>query len=298
MSGDVTGHGRARGGVERRGVVLCGGRSRRMGRDKAWLPFDRERLLQRAVRVVGTAVDSVSVVARPGQDLPKLPPHVTVLRDDIPDQGPLGGLVPALRDSGDAPCFVTSCDAPLLRPAVLDLLFSSLGDADVAVAEAEGYTHPLCAVYRPSVRAIVEAMMAAGRLRPIFLYDEVPTVRVGEDALRAVDPALDCLRNVNDADAYEAALARAFPAIRVELYDLARARAATAGVTVRAATLGGALLALADAHPTLVPDVLDADGGLAPHWRASLGGERFVDDPATPLPPDTPILLLSALAGG
>lgn len=282
----------------RRGAVLCGGRSRRMGRDKAWLPFDRERLLQRAVRIVGEAVDAVTVVARPGQDLPALPPEVAVLRDDVPDQGPLGGLVPALRAAGDAPCFVTSCDAPLLRPEVPRLLFERLGGADVAVAEAEGYTHPLCAVYRPRVLPHVERMMAEDRMRPIFLYDEVPTVRVDEDALRAVDPDLDCLRNVNDTDAYETALARAFPEVRVELYDLARARAATACVAVRAATLGGALLALADLHPTLVPDVLDGAGGLAPHWRASLGGARFVDDPATPLPPDTPILLLSALAGG
>jgi molybdopterin-guanine dinucleotide biosynthesis protein A len=284
--------------VGRRGVVLCGGRSRRMGRDKAWLPFGRERLLQRAVRVVGEAVDAVTVVARPGQELPVLPGDVDVLRDDVPDQGPLGGLVPALRAAGDAPCFVTSCDAPLLRPEVPALLFDALGDADVAVAEAEGYTHPLCAVYRPRVRDRIETMMAEGRLRPVFLYEEVPTVRVGEDALRAVDPDLDCLRNVNDADAYEAALARAFPEVRIELYDLARARAATAFVSVRADTLGGALLALADDHPALVPEVLSADGGLAPHWRASLGGERFVDDPAAPLPPDTPILLLSALAGG
>jgi molybdopterin-guanine dinucleotide biosynthesis protein A len=269
-----------------------------MGRDKAWLPFDRERLLQRAVRIVGAAVDSVTVVARPGQDLPPLPPDVEVLRDDVPDQGPLGGLVPALRGAGDAPCFVTSCDAPLLRPAVLDVLFDALGEADVAVAEAEGYTHPLCAVYRPRVRENVERMMAEGRMRPVFLYDEVPTVRVGESALRAVDPDLDCLRNVNDTDAYDDALARAFPETRIELFDLARARAATACVTVRAATLGGALLALADRHPTLVPDVLSVDGALAPHWRASLGGERFVDDPATTLPPDTPVLLLSALAGG
>ena len=282
----------------RRGVVLCGGRSRRMGRDKAWLPFDRERLLQRAVRTVGSAVDSVTVVARPGQALPPLPPEVAVLRDDVPDLGPLGGLVAALRAADDAPCFVTSCDAPLLRREVPDLLFASLGSADVAVAEAEGYTHPLCAVYRPRVRGHVGRLLAAGRLRPIFLYDEVPTVRVPESALRAVDPELDCLRNVNDADAYEAALARAFPEVRVELFDLARARAATACATVRAATLGGALLALADHLPRLVPDVLTADGGLAPHWRASLGGAHFVDDPATPLPADTPLLLLSALAGG
>ncbi len=300
MTRDDVPRARGSGGAPRRGAVLCGGRSRRMGRDKAWLPFGGERLLQRAARIVAGAVGAgrVVVVARPGQTLPALSGDITVLRDDVRDQGPLGGLVPALREDDDAPCFVTSCDAPLLRAEVIDLLFAALGDADVAVAEAAGYVHPLCAVYRPRVRPLIESMMAARRLRPVFLYDEVPTVRVGEVALRAVDPHLHCLRNVNDADAYEMALAAAFPEVRIELFDIARARAGTACATVRAATLGGALLALADACPALVPGVLTADGGLAPHWRASLGGERFIDDAAAVLPPHTPILLLSALAGG
>ena len=55
------------------GVVLCGGRSSRMGRPKAWLPFGRELMLPRVVRLLGEAVGPVAVVAAPGQDLPPLP---------------------------------------------------------------------------------------------------------------------------------------------------------------------------------------------------------------------------------
>src|SRR5262245_12938417 len=97
--------------AHRRGaVVLCGGRSSRMGRDKASLPFGPETLLQRAVRIGSAAVEDVVVVARSGQELPPLPPHVRLAFDDVEDQGPLGGLGPGLRASRAEAAFTTSCD--------------------------------------------------------------------------------------------------------------------------------------------------------------------------------------------
>lgn len=180
-----------------------------MGRDKASLPFGTETLLQRVVRIVSGVVDEVVVVARPGQELPALPVGVGVVHDDVPDQGPVGGLVPGLRAIRAPVVFATSCDVPFLEPALIELLFARLGDDDVAVAEAEGYTHPLCAVYRRDVRSVLERLLAAGRRRPVFLYDEVPTLRVTADDLRAADPDLLSLSNLNTVDAYESALARA-----------------------------------------------------------------------------------------
>ena len=85
--------------------------------------------------------------------------------------------------------------------------------------------------------------------------------------------------------------------IRVELYEGARQIAGVAEVNVEAATLGEALDAVRALYPALEPRVL-IPGGLAPHWRASVGGKRFVEDPATPLEPGDAVLLISALAGG
>ena len=63
-----------------------------MGSPKAWLPFGDERLLQRVVRLAGTVAHAIVVVAAPGQDLPELPPDVTVVRDAVAARGPLQGL--------------------------------------------------------------------------------------------------------------------------------------------------------------------------------------------------------------
>ena len=264
-----------------------------MGRDKASLPFGPETLLERAVRIVSLAVEDVVVVARPGQELPPLPPHARVVFDEVEDQGPLGGLGPGLRSSRADAVFATSCDAPFLSIPLIALLFERLGARDVAVAESEGFTHPLCAVYRTRLAERVERLVAAKRLRPVYLLDEAPNVRVGEAELRAVDPDLRALRNCNTPEAYAAALADRRPLVRVELYDVARRLAGRERVDVDAATLGEAQAALSAASPALGRALADAT-----HWRWSLAGDRFVDDPATPLPDGASLLLLSAQSGG
>src|SRR5262245_46114604 len=78
------------------GVVLCGGQSSRMGRPKAWLPIGGETMLGRVVRLLGEVVSPLVVVAAPGQELPPLPPGVTVVRDPERGRGPLQGLAAGL----------------------------------------------------------------------------------------------------------------------------------------------------------------------------------------------------------
>ncbi len=85
--------------------------------------------------------------------------------------------------------------------------------------------------------------------------------------------------------------------IRVELYEGARVIAGVAETEVDAATLGGALTALARKYPALEPRVIES-GRLARHWRASINGRRFVDDPETSLKDGDAIVIVSALAGG
>src|SRR5512138_2999381 len=135
------------------GIVLCGGKSTRMGTSKALLPFGPETMLQRVVRLLTDVVSPIVVVAAVDQPLPTLPPEVIVTRDEQEGRGPLEGLragLKALPPQVDA-AYVTSCDVPLLEPAFVAHMLSLLGDHDIAVMEIDGFTHPLSAVYRRSV---------------------------------------------------------------------------------------------------------------------------------------------------
>src|SRR5437660_11771326 len=106
------------------GVVLCGGHSSRMGRPKAWLPFGDELMLPRVVRLLSEAVSPIVVVAAPDQDVPPLPPEVSIVRDEEKSRGPLQGLaagLEAVRGRADA-AYLSSCDVPFLKPAFVGRL--------------------------------------------------------------------------------------------------------------------------------------------------------------------------------
>ena len=97
------------------GIVLCGGKSTRMGRSKALLPFGPETMLQRVVRLLGSVVQPIVAVAAVDQALPTLPASVIVTRDERGGRGPLEGLragLKALPPEVEG-AYVTSCDVPL-----------------------------------------------------------------------------------------------------------------------------------------------------------------------------------------
>jgi molybdopterin-guanine dinucleotide biosynthesis protein A len=190
------------------GIVLCGGRSSRMGRPKAWLPFGDATLLQRAVRVLQTVVDPVVVVAAPGQDLPALPDGVLIARDDRDYLGPLNGLaagLAAIAGRADA-AYLSSCDVPFLRSTFVRRIIDRLGDADICMPYVDGYRHPLAAVYRLNVLPAIRALLAAGRLRPVFLCEAQSTRLLAASEFADVDPDLQSLRNLNTPEDYQAAL--------------------------------------------------------------------------------------------
>jgi len=193
------------------GIVLCGGRSTRMGVAKATLPFGPETMLQRVVRLLGTVASPIVAVAARDQVLPELPDNIVITRDEREQRGPLEGLragLKALPDSVDI-AYVTSCDVPLLVPAFAARMIELLGDHDIAVMEIDGFPHPLSAVYRRDTLPRVEALLAADKLRPVFLFDAVRTRRVRPEEMISVDPNLLTLRNLNTREDYLAALSEA-----------------------------------------------------------------------------------------
>ena len=192
------------------GIVLCGGKSSRMGTSKALLPFGAETMLQRVVRILSDVVAPIVVVAAADQELPQLPPSIIVTRDERQGRGPLEGLragLKALPSSIDA-AYVTSCDVPLLETGFVRQMIDLSNGYDIAVMEIDGFTHPLSAIYRRATLPSVEDLLANDRLRPVFLFEAMNTRRV-KPAEMTSDPDLRTLRNLNTREDYEQALAEA-----------------------------------------------------------------------------------------
>ncbi len=200
------------------GIVLCGGKSRRMGLSKALLPFGKETMLQRVVRIMSEVTKPIAVVKADNQSLPVLPDDILITQDRSPGQGPLEGIRMGLAaveqfPEKDAPvtqaAYVTSCDVPLLQPAWVSAVADRLGDADAAVVVEDGFRHPLAAVYRTSLIPVIDSLLDADKRRPLFLFDLIDTVTVSTQDLLGADPHLSSLININEPDDYLAALKQA-----------------------------------------------------------------------------------------
>ena len=182
-----------------------------MGRDKATLPFGPELMLERVIRLLSQVIElrRIVIVAASGQSLPPIPQSITVARDQQHGRGPLEGLAAGLAalPPDTKAAYVTSCDVPLLMPEFVSRMFEFLTDFEIAVPCEGDQLHPLAAVYRPSILEHVQKLLLADRLRPRFLFDEVKTRRVDVEELRAVDPMLHTLVNLNHPEDYRNALA-------------------------------------------------------------------------------------------
>lgn len=177
-----------------------------MGAPKALLPFQGEPLVARVVGILQPLFPRVLVVAAPGQELP--PVGADVVRDDLPGQGPLRGLVTGLRAAGGGFAFVASCDAPFLVPALVAFVVSAAAGSDAAVPRWAGRMHPLHAAYRVGILPVAEDQLARGELRLTSLLDRIRTSEIDEATIRRFDPEGWSFVNVNTPGEYAEALAR------------------------------------------------------------------------------------------
>lgn len=179
------------------GVVLAGGLSSRMGRDKAIIERDGITMLDHAIDLLRPHCREVLVMADPARYAPM---RATVLADERPGQGPLGGLVTALKRARYTRLVVLACDLPNINDRLLVHLKNAMvGEVDAVVPRHAGHVEPLAAAYHRHAIEAFERNLGAGRLRMSDALDAVRThyLAIGPGANGW--PA-DLFRNLNTPD--------------------------------------------------------------------------------------------------
>jgi molybdenum cofactor guanylyltransferase len=187
------------------GVLLAGGKSRRMGEDKRFLSVGEETLFARSLAVLRSVFETVSVVI--AQDSAALRSDVPVFRDLIPERGSLGGLYTGLKQAVTPYVFVVACDMPFLNPATIGYFTEVKGDYDVVMAKLENGLHPMHALYHRQCLPVMEDLMKAQELK-IQRLAAHPSLRVRlitPDELSAIDPDGRSFYNVNTPSDLETA---------------------------------------------------------------------------------------------
>lgn len=185
-------------------VVMIGGRSRRMQRDKWSLPFGDSTFLQTLIDI-GRSMGADLVVSighdqNPAKVIDHLGDDVAVVQDRHPNQGPLEGIRQSLfflEDRGIGKAFVTGCDSPELRPDVVRRLLENLDGNTAVVPRDSGHVFGLTAAYETGVWKVAERMLAEGRNRVTEFVRELNARQLDLESFRDVDPDLASFRNIN-----------------------------------------------------------------------------------------------------
>lgn len=192
------------------GVALAGGRSSRMGYDKATLLLDGRPLITRTVAQLRKLFTAVIVVGPPG--LATIIPDVPIVPDIRPGLGPLGGLSTAMGATATEWLFLVACDMPFLQPALIRHMVSmalTAPDADIIAFRSPSGFEPLHAAYRRGLAPLVAETLQAARPSMRALLSRARTLEVAPEDVARLDPLGHSAFNVNTPEDWARAQALA-----------------------------------------------------------------------------------------
>ncbi|MGH9535725.1 MAG: molybdenum cofactor guanylyltransferase [Terriglobales bacterium] len=176
-------------------AILAGGQSRRMGRDKALLPWRGQPLLAHMIQTARAAGAATVIISGAPEKYAAFGP---CLRDEWEAAGPLGGIATVLRAAAADRVLMLACDLPEMTPGFLGWLWAQSGPGawTVPLTPPE-QLEPLCAVYAASLLPLLEAALATGEAKIARALAAAPQRRLSAAALAAAGFAPDIFRNCN-----------------------------------------------------------------------------------------------------
>ena len=163
-------------------VILAGGKSSRMGTDKALLSIENHNFIQKLCETFSFFEEKI--IAR-GDKEKTVDVTWSVISDIYPHHGPIGGLHAALQACQSEALFCAACDTPLIKRAIYDRLAMEMTeDTDVVIPVTEdGKYHPLCGIYRKTVGNIMEEQILGGNNRMMQVLKKVRTKYVNINSI-------------------------------------------------------------------------------------------------------------------
>lgn len=186
------------------GFVLAGGRSRRMGTDKAFLQLDGRTLLARVLDLLGALTPQVGIVGPAA----KFTAYGLVIEDVYAGRGPLAGIHAALTSSTTELNLIMAVDLPLVTESLLRFLVEQAraSDAVVTVPRIAGGYQPLCAVYRRAFAPLAQAALESGKNKIDALFAPVTTRILEESELNRFAFGAAMFENLNTPEDLRRAL--------------------------------------------------------------------------------------------
>ena len=177
------------------GVILAGGESTRMGKNKALIEINGKRIIDRTVSLFREVFDDVLLVTNTPLDYIEL--KVRIVTDLVSGKGSLGGIYTGLFFSSSPKAFFVGCDMPFLDRRVIQYFLGLAQTADIVVQRTKDYWQPLHAIYPRTLLKPIERLLQQGELKIIKTYQGMRVREVTGEELKRFDPDLHTLSNFN-----------------------------------------------------------------------------------------------------
>jgi molybdopterin-guanine dinucleotide biosynthesis protein A len=194
------------------GFVMAGGRSERMGRDKALLPWGSTTLLDHAIDRLARVCGEVRILS--GSESRYGDRGVAVLVDRLADRGPLAGVARGIESLEGGVGLFLAVDLPCVAPSFLSFLLDAALGSDAAVPVHASGEEPLCAVYGPACLGAVQRRLQLGESRMTSFWPDVRLRTVTDHEIRRYGDPADLFYNVNTPDDLARAMERTTTAAR------------------------------------------------------------------------------------
>ena len=187
------------------GIVLCGGRSRRVGRPKELLEFGDQTLIQHILQHISPLFERLIVVG--GKPPPGLPRGVEHTPDALPGAGPLGGIYTGLLHAKTPHSFFFACDTPFISHDLVRAMAARAAMGDLVVPVDGPHFQPLFAIYSSRCRDVILEHIRRGSYKISDTFEKFQIIKIGDKLQKQYDPAGLSFININTMDDYHRALA-------------------------------------------------------------------------------------------
>ena len=182
-------------------IILAGGKSSRLGRNKALQTIGGKSLIQWVIDRVALLSNEVILVTGNGEAIPSSSSaRIRITADIYPAKGPLAGIHSGLVAASTPRAMVVSCDTPFLNVRFLEYLIQIHTTCDIVVPRVRDKVEPLCAVYSRNCLAHIQKLLEQNELTIVKLFDLVKVRYVEEDEINRFDPEHFSFFNINNQD--------------------------------------------------------------------------------------------------
>ena len=177
-------------------IILAGGKNTRMdGQDKALVKIDGIPIIKRQIKILAGIFKTVLVVTDNTRRY-RLK-GVKIIRDIIPEKGPLGGIYSGLLASDSFYNFVIACDMPFINERLVKYMIKNIKNFDIFLPKIGNKFHPLCGIYSKNCIPLIRQGLTQDRLKVSGIFSKSKVKFISKKKLQSFDKNLFCLENIN-----------------------------------------------------------------------------------------------------